>query len=385
MVSKRTPSDLGYIEDRWFANDGTPKARHGQGRRYKARLVDEDGTERSASFASERAAKSHLKSVARGEYANACGQTTFEDYYNQWAERQVWVPGTRQAMNLAPKSVPFATVRLAQLRPSHIEAWVKGMVDKPLEPSTIRTRFNNVRAVIRAAVADRAIPFDPTVKVRLPRVRRAEAAMSIPTPAEVGALLDKAEGPFAALIGLCAFAGLRLGEAAGLKVGDVDFLRKEIRVSRQVQRAGKKQVDVFPPKYGSERTVYAPAGLIDMLAEHVRLFRPGDDPDRWLFLGDGENPMHQNSVNYQWRKTRDAAGVGYRLHDLRHFFASGLISAGCDPVTVQRALGHLNASVTLSTYSHLWPKAEDRTRQAAADMFAASVENAAAPLRPQSR
>jgi len=51
-----------------------------------------------------------------------------------------------------------------------------------------------------------------------------------------------------------------------------------------------------------------------MLAEHVRVFRPGDDPDRWLFLGDGENPMHQNSVNYQWRKTRDAAGVGYRLH-----------------------------------------------------------------------
>jgi len=54
-------------------------------------------------------------------------------------------------------------------------------------------------------------------------------------------------------------------------------------------------------------------------------------------------------------------------------------------VTVQRALGHLNASVTLSTYSHLWPKAEDRTRAAAAAMLAASVENAAASLRPQSR
>jgi hypothetical protein len=48
-------------------------------------------------------------------------------------------------------------------------------------------------------------------------------------------------------------------------------------------------------------------------------------------------------------------------------------------------MGHLNASVTLSTYSHLWPKAEDRTRQAAADMFADAVSPSADRLRPHSR
>lgn len=66
-----------------------------------------------------------------------------------------------------------------------------------LQPSTIRTRFKNVRTVIRAAVTDRAIPFDPTAKVRLPRTRRVEAAMRIPTPAEVGAVIGKAEARFA--------------------------------------------------------------------------------------------------------------------------------------------------------------------------------------------
>lgn len=49
--------------------------------------------------------------------------------------------------------------------------------------------------------------------------------------------------------------------------------------------------------------------------------------------------------------------------------ASGLIHAGCDVVTVQRALGHANASVTLSTYSHLRPNADDRTRTAASALF----------------
>ena len=38
------------------------------------------------------------------------------------------------------------------------------------------------------------------------------------------------------------------------------------------------------------------------------------------------------------------------LHDLRHFYAAGLIVAGCDVVTVQRALGHQSAVVTLSMY-----------------------------------
>jgi len=71
-----------------------------------------------------------------------------------------------------------------------------------------------------------------------------------------------------------------------------------------------------------------------------------------------------------------------RLHDLRHFYASGLIMAGCDVVTVQRALEHQSAEVTLSTYGHLWPTAEDRTRAAPASLMA-SATSAEAPVRPQ--
>ncbi|MCG8916794.1 tyrosine-type recombinase/integrase [Actinokineospora sp. PR83] len=58
------------------------------------------------------------------------------------------------------------------------------------------------------------------------------------------------------------------------------------------------------------------------------------------------------------------------LHDLRHFFASGLIAAGCDVMTVQRALGHSSATVTLKVYAHLWPDAADRTRSASAGPIA---------------
>ncbi|WP_268952454.1 tyrosine-type recombinase/integrase [Saccharopolyspora terrae] len=82
------------------------------------------------------------------------------------------------------------------------------------------------------------------------------------------------------------------------------------------------------------------------------------------------------AVGYWWRKARRAAKCDdVRLHDLRHFYASGLIAAGCDVVTVQRALGHSSATITLNTYAHLWPSAEDRTRNAAAGLIGEVLRN----------
>jgi len=187
--------------------------------------------------------------------------------------------------------------------------------------------------------------------------------MAIPTPDQIRAVLDKAPETFRAFVAVCAFAGLRLGEAAALQVDDVDFLRRELHVRRQVQRAGAGEVELRLPKYGSERMVPIPDDLVQILAAHVNLTRH----TTWLFAADDEDPPHQNTVGHRWRSTLRAARLtGIRLHDLRHFYASGLIAAGCDVVTVQRALGHAKPSTTLETYSHLWPSGEDRTRKAAA-------------------
>ncbi len=361
------------VEDRWTNAKGEPTSRHGSGLRWLARYVDDEGREKSRSFRTKAEANTWLNgtvaSLVTGNYVDPrFGKVTFASFYREWSRRQVWVPGTRQAMNLAAGSVSFADVPFAELRPSHVETWVKLMQDKPLQPSTIHTRFVNVRGVVRAAVRDRVLAHDVTANVKLPRRRKAEAAMTIPAPAEVGAIVAAADEHFTAFVALCAFAGLRLGEAAALQVGDIDFLRREIRVSRQVQRANGGDVEIRAPKYGSERTVYAPKQLIELLSQHVALPRTSfENPKRWLFPGATGQPLHQNSVGYLWRQARGAHE--YRLHDLRHFYASGLIRAGCDVVTVQRALGHANAAVTLKTYSHLWPDANDRTRNAASALF----------------
>lgn len=201
--------------------------------------------------------------------------------------------------------------------------------------------------------------------------------MTLPTGEQVAAVLNAVQPEYEAFVAVAAFAGLRLGEAAGLQVGDVNFLRRELAVERQVQRAKGGAVEVRPPKYGSERRVYLADGLVEMLARHVEQHRPGHDPHRGLFEAAPGQPPHQNTVGYHWRRACQGAGVeGLKLHDLRHFYASGLIAAGCDVVTVQRALGHSKATTTLNTYAHLWPSAEDRTRRAAEELLATVLDHA---------
>jgi integrase len=164
------------------------------------------------------------------------------------------------------------------------------------------------------------------------------------------------------------------------------FLRKEVHVARQVQWTDDGRMEIRAPKYAPERTVYIPDRLVTLLAEHVRRYRPGDDPDRWLFPGsrDRELPAHAATVARSWRIVHDQVGIPHRLHDLRHFYASGLIRAGCDVVTVQRALGHSSPAITLTTYSHLWPDANDRTRKAAGELLDQSLGATADPLRTES-
>lgn len=157
--------------------------------------------------------------------------------------------------------------------------------------------------------------------------------MTIPTGDEVRRALDSAAPEFKAFIALAAFAGLRLGEAAAIQVGDIDFLGRTVSVQRQIQGATRKTTEVAPPKYGSERVVPVPAALTEMLSEHVREVGTQGD-DAWLFFH-GTDRLNRNSAGNYWRSARDAAGLDeFTLHDLRHFYASALIAAGCDVVTV---------------------------------------------------
>jgi integrase len=262
--------------------------------KWRARYRDEAGREHSRHFDRKIDAQQWLdqvtSAVVTGTYADPkAGRITFAAFFGEWSARQVWAPGTVLAMSLAARSVPLAGKPMKQVRHSDVETWIKQMDAAGLAPGTIKTRYVNVRSVFRAAVKDRVIGSDPTDGVRLPRGRRADVAMSIPPPEEVGQLMAVADERIQPFIALCAFAGLRLGEAAGVQLGDVDFLRRSLKVSRQVQRVNGGAVEVRAPKYGSERVVYLADSLVNALAEHITAHGT-TGKDRWLFAWGGRRP-----------------------------------------------------------------------------------------------
>lgn len=248
----------------------------------------------------------------------------------------------------------FGTASLARVLPSDVQAFVTGL---DLEPRTVASIFRFLRATLREAYHDELIGRDPSARVKLPRHTGGE--VSVPSVEGVSMLIAAAPADFAIAITLGAGLGLRSSEACGLSVDRIDFLRREVSVDRQWHG----RLDRFePPKSDSSiRTIPASDVVLERLARHVELHGTGE---HGLLLNAAGRPLNSNRHAWRWEQTTTAAGIAPRFHDLRHHYASSLLSAGCSIVAVQRALGHSSASISLDIYGHLMPSDNDRIRGA---------------------
>ncbi len=150
-------------------------------------------------------------------------------------------------------------------------------------------------------------------------------------------------------------SGLRSGELLGLSVGDVDVLRRTVRVERQRLQSG----ELAPlMSKASRRTVPVGQVVIDVLAGHLAA-HPSEGA---LFLDELGKPLAYRRWKRLLRDAATVAGVELTSHGLRHFAASALTSGGASVKQVQTFLGHSSAVITLRTYAHMFPGDEDRTR-----------------------
>lgn len=336
---------------------------------WRARYRDHNGKEHAKHFPTKKAAQKWLDgetaALVTGQWADPeAGRITWDTWVTQWADVQVWTDGTKGAAQTAVESVTWRTKSMRDVKQSDVQAWVTAEGKRGLAATTIRTRLNYVQMAFRSAVANQIIPRSPAVGVKAPRVRKREQSMKILTAEQLRNVLANADR-FRLFVAVGVFAGLRLGEAAGLQRGDIDFTACTIDVRRQVQGSSIPTTKITPPKAGSERTVFIPAQLVNLLKDGGVDKLPGD---QFVFRTALGHLYNRNSAGEEWRRIRTAAGLSteFTMHSLRHTFASNLIAAGCDVVTVQRALGHSQPSITLNVYSHLWPSAEDKTRSATA-------------------
>lgn len=338
---------------------------------WQARYRGADGRQLSKSFDrkvdAERFLTTMEASKLRGDWVDpALGRRQFREVALEWQAAQIHRPSTRQQVeyNLRTHILPYFGDRtLASVRPSDVQKWVKGRSAK-LAPSTVTVIYRYFAAIFKFAVADGLIPTTPCRGIKLPRIER--RPVDPLSTEQVWALTEAMPERYRALITLAAGSGLRQGEAIGLTLPRIDFLRQNLRVEEQLILLDGQPPYLGPPKTeSSRRTIPLPPVVLEALAAHVADFPPG----QWqlVFTDENAGPLLRNRFSERvFRRAVRAADLppGTTFHDLRHYYASLLIRHGESVKVVQSRLGHASAKETLDTYSHLWPDSEDRTRSA---------------------
>lgn len=359
--------------------------------RYRVRYTDDTGSERSKTFTRKEDADRFLVAVSHqvlsGTYTDpSAGKVTLKAHAEVWRLNQAHLrPKSADSLEQAFRIHVYPSLGhrpLSSIRPSDVGAWQRGLLrpDGPLGPASVRRIRGQLSAMYKAAIVDRVVMFNPVDGIKAPTVDRAEIVPL--TPAQVLILEDNILERYSALIALIAGSGLRASEAFGLTVDRVDWLRKTIRVDRQLVGRDRGGAPKFgPPKTAkSNRTVPVADVTIRKLSAHVAKYPPVAG---LLFTTSRQGAVTRSVFGHAWRPVASTVGLVDRqgLHQLRHFYASLLIEAGRSVKEVQARLGHATAVETLETYAHLWPSNEDGTRAVIEAAFGPSeaVRDAARP------
>jgi len=251
--------------------------------------------------------------------------------------------------HVAPR---WETVPIAEIRHSDVQTWIAYLSAKR-GPVIVETCASVLRRILDDAVADRMLSSNPARGVKLPR--RAPRRNVYLTATQLDALATEA-GRYRSLVLLLGTVGLRWGEAAALRVSDVDFLRRRIHLHRNAVTVGK-QTWLGTLKSGKNRTVALPSFVTDALA----LTAEGKGRDELLWPSATGSYLAPPAARESWLsgavarcQAVDPTFPRVTAHALRHTAASLAISAGANVKVVQRMLGHSSAAMTLDVYADLF-------------------------------
>ena len=357
------------VEDRWTktikvgdSEQKVPSANDGKGKRWRARYVDDLGTEHAKGFDRKVDAQNWLNSATTAlgtgtHVAPRDAQITVQQWCDQWilgyaVHRDSTVRQART--HIAQITTEFGTMRLAAVRPSAVKTWTAKLKTDGFADSYIYALHSRLAQIMGDAVHDGLLGRNPCSRRTSPPMGRAK--VYVITTEQLWAVHDAMPAHYRVAILLGAFAGLRISEAAATLVDDVDFIRGVVHPKRQ-----------WPDKplktQGSDAAIPVPQSLTLMLSASVQQW-----PHAHMVTNGEGKAAGPWLIERALRAVKDSGDVDlpdeFTFHDLRHYLASLLIASGADIKTVQARLRHASAKTTLDTYGHLWPDADESTRLA---------------------
>jgi integrase len=187
------------------------------------------------------------------------------------------------------------------------------------------------------------------------------------SPEQLEKLASEVPARFPALVLVAGVLGLRWGEAVGLRVRDIDFLRRTVTVAQIVEEtAGHLAVVKEAKTAAGLRTLAAPGFLIDELAQHLAEHRTGiaGDPEGLVFVGPRGGVLRRRFGERTFAPAVVKAGLDPSLtfRGLRHAAITTMVELGVHPRVMQGRAGHATSKLTMELYAHVTESAD---RQAA--------------------
>lgn len=388
---------------------------------YRANWRDATGKQKARTFKTKKQASAFLAetetTLTRGTYVDPhAGRTRFRALADQWmATRRIGAPATeRTGYAMRTHVLPqWGDWPLSKIDHLAVERWVSDISGR-MAPASVAKCFAAFRGVMRTAVRSRVIAVDPSEGVKPPSTYRRRRELSVITRERFfGDLLPAVPIEHRAMVCVAAGAGLRWGEAAGLPWGAVDLNRNRLRVAQVAEETARSlRIRPYPKSRAGVRTVPIPDFLVAQLRARLGEQDKEPAPAALVFGTRDAGPLRRSNFRRQiwrpalvragllgkvaevapgqWHATwTDADGVGWlaefatkreavdqvarkafgglRFHDLRHSYATWLISDGVPVNVVQRVMGHEQASTTLNLYVHPSDDHEDDVRDVFGD------------------
>lgn len=355
--------------------------------RWRARYRGPDGRERSRTFDRRSDAERFLATAeadkARGTWIDpALGRETLAVFWPRFLEASPHLRPTTRALyvglaerHVLPPPHGLGARQVASITRLDVERWAAGLSAAGAGAATVSAAHRLLRRILSLAEDGGLVARNVARGVKTARPGREE--MRFLSAEELAAIADAAGEEHRALVLLLGLCGLRIGEAAALRVEDVDLLRRSVRVTKSAADVNGRII-VGPTKTGASRAVALPRVVAEELERHLARARTP-----LVFAGPEGGPLRRSNWRRRvWIPALRRAGVAEPLprpHDLRHTAAALGIQAGAHPKSIQAMLGHSSIRVTLDRYGHLFPSLAEGL---ADELDARYREAAAASLRP---
>lgn len=289
--------------------------------------------------------------------------TFFDETYTPIASADL-KPSAARAMRSRFNAHVRATLGenyLGEVTESRIAWFVAALLRKTVSKQTKRETLSLVKATFEAAVTHRFIAKSPAAAVKLPS--RDPRRVKPPSYSVARSVVDAIADPVAKMAAeVMLYTGVRVGECLALSWEDVDLGAGVVHVHQAIDQA-TGILQTTKTKHGV-RDIPLPAALRAALTTYREAQDRGDiaSVGAWLFpdprrdANDDARPpvlWYGDLTKQHWNPARVAVGSSRTTcHMLRHLYASRLIAARADIMTVSRLLGHHSAAFTLSQYGH---------------------------------